>query len=103
MTTTARHQAEQMQALLTELETTERRLRVVLDTRATGFIDLCDRVRELNAHIRVHAETLARAVLAETAPRPAIRCGAVFAGHTCGLPVGHPETHHDSLTDLRWD
>lgn len=64
----SRHQAERMQDLLRELEATEGRLRHALDTRATNFGYLCDRIRELTAHVRVRAETLAHVVLAETKP-----------------------------------
>lgn len=65
MTTEARHQAEKMQALLSELESTERALREALDSKG-DYAPLLVRQLELSAHIRVRAETLAQAVLAET-------------------------------------
>lgn len=62
-----RHQAEQMQKHLDELAECERRQRALIDGGG-DYSPVSKRIAELNAHIRVRAETLARAVLAETTP-----------------------------------
>lgn len=73
MTTEARHQAEKMQALLSELESTERALREALDTKG-DYVPLLTRQMELAAHLRVRAETLSSAVLAEKPHCPPGSC-----------------------------
>lgn len=66
MPTESRYQAEKMQSLLSDLDATERALREALDAKSGDYAPLLVRQMELSAHIRVRAETLARAVLAET-------------------------------------
>lgn len=62
-----RYQATEMMKHLRDLEDNERQLRVAIDTRA-DYAALLRQQSALKANIRVRAETLARAVLAEVKP-----------------------------------
>jgi len=97
-----RYHAEKLMPLLSDLESTEKALREALEGRE-DYVDLLHRTMELNASIRVRAETLARVVMQETALTTVTRCGDEFAGHVCGRILGHTEKHHDERTNLLWD